>query len=482
MRRILLIAVLLYGASLFAQSVTVTGTVSDSTGATYANAAITCTLVNPSGQAATINGSPVTTPVTSTSGSGGAVSMILTSNELIQPTGTSWRCTAVAQGNAPQISVNFTAHGAASTVPFAGKMPPLSSLLYVPNNGALSGACTWSQLGTDYTTSGSLYNCHYTPPALTGTWASISGGGGGGITSINGDTTAAQVIAAGTGISIAQGPAGTTTITNTGASSAAFSAITSGTNTTAAMLVGTGASLGVTGSGTIAATSLSALTGMPTQATNTVVMNATGSTAAPTAVAMPTCTTGADLYNTTTHTWSCVSTGGSANRNINIPLGLAQGVGTSCAGSSTTAITCILLAGSSTVPQRGLPEFTVAGAIGTGTNITYETILPSNYTTNGNITLNGSFYCSTTAVTGTVTWFGYWADVTPPGVNQPTFSASTSSGAVTVSGTQHNTVTFSVAFTSVTASPGDNWFTNIDLDADAAGNCVPILSSLYLSY
>jgi hypothetical protein len=35
----------------------------------------------------------------------------------------------------------------------------------------------------------------------------------------------------------------------------AFSALTSGTNTTAAMLVGTGASLGVTGSGTIAATS-----------------------------------------------------------------------------------------------------------------------------------------------------------------------------------------------------------------------------------
>jgi hypothetical protein len=41
-----------------------------------------------------------------------------------------------------------------------------------------------------------------------------------------------------------------------GGGSSAFSAITAGTNTTAAMLVGTGASLGVTGSGTIAATSV----------------------------------------------------------------------------------------------------------------------------------------------------------------------------------------------------------------------------------
>lgn len=47
------------------------------------------------------------------------------------------------------------------------------------------------------------------------------------------------------------------------AGSSAFSALTSGTNTTAAMLVGTGASLGVSGSGTIAATSApaSGLTG-----------------------------------------------------------------------------------------------------------------------------------------------------------------------------------------------------------------------------
>lgn len=52
------------------------------------------------------------------------------------------------------------------------------------------------------------------------------------------------------------------------------------------------------------------LTSLATQAADTVVMNKTGGSAAPTAAAMPTCTTGADLYNTSTHAWSCVSTGG----------------------------------------------------------------------------------------------------------------------------------------------------------------------------
>jgi len=54
------------------------------------------------------------------------------------------------------------------------------------------------------------------------------------------------------------------------------------------------------------------LSGHTSQAADTVVMNATGGSAAPAAVAMPTCTSGADLYNTTTHAWSCVSTGGSS--------------------------------------------------------------------------------------------------------------------------------------------------------------------------
>jgi hypothetical protein len=51
------------------------------------------------------------------------------------------------------------------------------------------------------------------------------------------------------------------------------------------------------------------------QAQDTVVMNESTS-AAPTAVVMPTCTTGADLYNTSTHSWSCVATGGGTPQSI----------------------------------------------------------------------------------------------------------------------------------------------------------------------
>jgi len=52
----------------------------------------------------------------------------------------------------------------------------------------------------------------------TVTQIQTASGGGGGITSINGDSTAAQVIAAGTGINVSSS-GGTTTITNTGSSS-----------------------------------------------------------------------------------------------------------------------------------------------------------------------------------------------------------------------------------------------------------------------
>jgi hypothetical protein len=49
------------------------------------------------------------------------------------------------------------------------------------------------------------------------------------------------------------------------------------------------------------------LANMASQAADTVVMNATGSSAAPTAVGMPSgCTTGVN-YNTATHTWNCTS-------------------------------------------------------------------------------------------------------------------------------------------------------------------------------
>ena len=80
-------------------------------------------------------------------------------------------------------------------------------------SSAPSGACSLNALVQELITTGTLYTCQ------SGTWASVGGAG-----------------------------------------SSAFSSLTGGTNTSAAMVVGTGASLGVSGSGTITATGL---TGSP---------------------------------------------------------------------------------------------------------------------------------------------------------------------------------------------------------------------------
>lgn len=62
-----------------------------------------------------------------------------------------------------------------------------------------------------------------------------------------------------------------------------FGNILSGTNTSMAAICGSGCSIGLTGSGTIVATSLTALTGLPSMANNTVLCNVAGSSAPATA-------------------------------------------------------------------------------------------------------------------------------------------------------------------------------------------------------
>jgi len=80
-------------------------------------------------------------------------------------------------------------------------------------------------------------------------------------------------------------------------------------------------------------------------AADSVLMNATGGSAAPTAVTMPTCTTGAVLYNTSTHVWSCVSVGGGSSALTNITslvtFDNCTVTGNVCkfTGSSSTSIT-----------------------------------------------------------------------------------------------------------------------------------------------
>ncbi len=100
--------------------------------------------------------------------------------------------------------------------------------------------------------------------------------------------------------------------------SSAFSAITAGTNITAAMLVGTGASLGVTGSGTINATSITATTVPSSPAADMILITTaagvgawSGATLNTTGLADCTDTGGNHLnYNIATHVFSCGTSGG----------------------------------------------------------------------------------------------------------------------------------------------------------------------------
>lgn len=88
----------------------------------------------------------------------------------------------------------------------------------------------------------------------------VIGGGGGATLETNGTKNSSQALlnlAQGSNVTLSES-GGTVTITASSTASTAFSALTGSTNTSAAMLVGTGASLAATGSGTIAATSAAA--------------------------------------------------------------------------------------------------------------------------------------------------------------------------------------------------------------------------------
>lgn len=87
-------------------------------------------------------------------------------------------------------------------------------------------------------------------------------GGSGPTLQTNGTPNGSQSLlnlVAGTNITLADNGTGSVTITSSATAATAFSALTGSTNTTAAMVVGSGASLAVSGTGTIAATTTNAL-------------------------------------------------------------------------------------------------------------------------------------------------------------------------------------------------------------------------------
>ena len=109
---------------------------------------------------------------------------------------------------------------------------------------------------------------------ISNTGAACPAAGGSAFSSLTGGTNTSAAMVVGTGASLGVSGSGTiaatTATTATTASAAPFSGLTGSTNTTAHMLVGTGASLASTGSGTIAATSsltANALASTPTTCT-----------------------------------------------------------------------------------------------------------------------------------------------------------------------------------------------------------------------
>lgn len=97
-------------------------------------------------------------------------------------------------------------------------------------------------------------------------------------------------------------------------------AITAATGQTSHQVIGTCGAATSFGPCALVAADLPAvpLSGLATQAADTVVMNATGSTAVPTAVAIPSCSTGTSalIYNTSTHSWGCNSITGSGGSSV----------------------------------------------------------------------------------------------------------------------------------------------------------------------
>lgn len=99
----------------------------------------------------------------------------------------------------------------------------------------------------------------------------IPQGGAGGVTTVNGETGAISLTSTGGTIVITTPTGSTINLEASGGASVAFTAITSGTNVAAAMVVGTGASIAPSGSGAITATIAPAGTLTGTTLNSTVV-------------------------------------------------------------------------------------------------------------------------------------------------------------------------------------------------------------------
>jgi hypothetical protein len=189
-------------------------------------------------------------------------------------------------------STTFTFPGTSGTVAALNNAQTFTAAQTFTNSdllllGSSTGATTFTSANASAT------NYTMTFPAVSDTVVTL-----GATQTLSNKSIAAPEINSGCCIAVAQGGTGTAspnlvagtnvtisgiwpnqTINSSGGGSGAFSGISSGTNTSATMIVGTGASLGPTGSGTITATSLP-VGGLSGLGSNTVAGNAGSGSAA----------------------------------------------------------------------------------------------------------------------------------------------------------------------------------------------------------
>ena len=151
---------------------------------------------------------------------------------------------------------------------------------------------------------------------------------GGGVTTLNGESGAVTLTSTGTTITIT--PSGSTINLESSASGVAFNAITSGTNTTAAMVVGTGGSLAASGSGSITATVNANLTGPITSVGNATTIS--NSIALP---GSPTTTTQSQNDNSTKISTTAYTDLAVANAVAGVNPAIAVNAATTAAGDTS---------------------------------------------------------------------------------------------------------------------------------------------------
>jgi hypothetical protein len=239
LRKLAFFFLILVGAPTFAQTTSVSGTVADTTSQAFAYGTWKAQLVGPSGYTGNFfyNGTQLGQSDIQKSGtlnaSGAMSTTAMYSNNLIAINGgvknvTLWTFTVCPGASASCFSISLNITGASysitgNIVPTAISVPAsIGNQPSAYSDSEISGGV----LGFAYfnLTDQTLHICG--PPACT--WINIGG-----------------------------------------SSFTGFNVITSGTNTAAAMVIGTGASLGVSGSGTIAATTSVALASNPTTCTST---------------------------------------------------------------------------------------------------------------------------------------------------------------------------------------------------------------------